>query len=48
MLLTGGSDNFVEAKDGPCDYVECADGQEEATIDARDQVARSCETPFVS
>src|SRR5215218_6648560 len=45
-LFAGGGDDFVEAKDGQRDYVECGSGDDQASVDARDYVARSCETVF--
>lgn len=39
-------DDFIEAKDGARDYVECGPGTDIASVDARDLVARTCETVY--
>lgn len=39
-------DDFIEAKDGARDYVECGPGTDIASVDARDLVARGCETVY--
>ena len=45
-LLGGAGDDFIEAKDGELDYVECGSGNDVASVDLGDRVARTCETLY--
>lgn len=46
VVVGGAGDDFIEAKDGARDYVECGPGTDIASVDARDLVARGCETVY--
>jgi hypothetical protein len=42
-LLGGAGDAFIEAKDGEQEDLECGSGNDVASVDLGDRVARSCE-----
>ena len=50
MLLTVATGDtladFIEAKDDEQDYVECGSGNDVASVDLGDRVARNCETLY--
>jgi Ca2+-binding RTX toxin-like protein len=46
MQLGGAGDDFIEARDGERDYVECGSGNDVASVDLGDRVARNCETLY--
>jgi Ca2+-binding RTX toxin-like protein len=45
-LYGGAGDDFLEAKDGGRDYVDCGPGRDAASVDLEDLVSRSCETVY--
>ena len=45
-LILGGGDDFIEAKDGEADLVGCGSGNDVASVDLADRVARDCETIY--
>jgi len=45
-LLGGAGDDFLEAKDGGRDYVDCGPGHDSASVDPEDLVSRTCETVY--
>jgi len=45
-LLGGAGDDFIEAKDGERDYLECGSGNDVVSVDLADRVARDCETLY--
>ena len=46
LILGGAGDDFIEAKDGAADFVGCGSGNDVASVDLRDSVARDCESIF--
>jgi Ca2+-binding RTX toxin-like protein len=46
LILGGGGDDFIEAKDGEADLVGCGSGNDVASVDLADRVARDCETIY--
>ena len=46
MLLGGAGYYFIEAKDDEMDVVECGSGDDVASVDLVDRVARNCETLY--
>ncbi len=46
LLLGGAGDDFIEAKDGEADFVGCGSGNDVASVDLADRVARDCETIY--
>lgn len=47
-LLGGPGDDFLETKDGEQDYVDCGEGDDEASVDLEDHVSRTCETVYAA
>ena len=45
-LLSGLGNDFVEARDGERDYVDCGAGQDAASVDEEDYVNVSCERVY--
>ena len=45
-LLRGAGDDFIEAEDGEQDYVERGSGNDVASVDLGDRVARNCDTLY--
>ena len=46
LILGGAGDDFIEAKDGEADFVGCGSGNDVASVDLADHVARDCETIY--
>ena len=46
LILGGAGDDFIEAKDGEADLVGCGSGNDVASVDLADRVARDCETIY--
>lgn len=46
VVLGGAGDDFIETKDGAVDFVACGSGDDVASVDLRDLVARDCETVY--
>ncbi len=46
VMLGGTGDDFIEAKDGEVDLVGCGSGDDVASVDLDDRVARDCETLY--
>lgn len=47
LMFGGAGDDFVEAKDGGTDYIDCGAGDDVASVDgAGDRVSPSCETVY--
>ena len=46
LILGGTGDDFIEAKDGEEDFVGCGLGNDVASVDPADRVARDCETIY--
>ncbi|CAA9407766.1 Alkaline phosphatase [uncultured Rubrobacteraceae bacterium] len=46
LILGGTGDDFIEAKDGEVDFVGCGSGNDVASVDLVDRVARDCETIY--
>jgi Ca2+-binding RTX toxin-like protein len=46
LILGGAGDDFIEAKDGEADFVGCGPGNDVASVDLADRVARDCETIY--
>lgn len=46
LILGGTGHDFIEAKDGEADLVGCGPGNDVASVDLVDRVARDCETIY--
>ena len=46
LILGGAGEDFIEAKDGEADFVGCGSGDDVASVDLADRVARDCETIY--
>ena len=46
LILGGAGDDFIEAKDGKADFVGCGSGNDVASVDLADIVARDCESIY--
>ncbi|MDQ3498929.1 MAG: hypothetical protein M3514_15770 [Actinomycetota bacterium] len=46
VILGGAGDDFIETKDGKVDFVGCGSGDDVASVDLSDRVARDCETLY--
>ena len=46
VMLGNAGDDFIEAKDGGVGLVVCGPGDDVASVDLSDRVARDCEMPY--